>query len=107
MNPAIVRAHGSCKIILRARQTHLLDKFRSETKSITTELITQLRSAWATYVQNKVSKGLSEPDKVAEGEEEKAWFCIVELARGTDWKQECLKRDEKFDMHFSAAVSMV
>ena len=105
--PVIPRAYRSCKIILRARQTHLLDKFRSETRVITAELITQLHRAWATYVREKVGKGLPESVKVVEGEEEKAWSRIVELVRDKDWQRECLKRDEKFDMHFSAAVSIV
>lgn len=57
-------------------------------------------------MRDKVGKGLPESDKVLEGEEENSWSNIVELARSADWKRECLKRDEKFDMHFSAAVSM-
>lgn len=93
------------QIIIRARQNYLFDKFRAETSSATPELVDQLRDAWRTYVQEKVAKGLLESDRPTPGEEEKVWPRLLELFRAPEWKQECLKRDEKFDMHFSNAVS--
>jgi len=92
------------KIILRARQNHLLDRFREETKSLSPELIARLRSAWHVYVRDQVGKGLRESDKPQLGQEESHWPRIVELTQNGGWKQECLKRDEKFDMRFSTAV---
>ncbi len=46
------------KIIKRARQNHLLDKFRAETTSVSSNLIDRIRVAWRTYVREKVGKGL-------------------------------------------------
>ncbi|THH29629.1 hypothetical protein EUX98_g4562 [Antrodiella citrinella] len=65
------------KIILRARQNHLIDAFRSKQTSLTLELLEIVIEAWTDYVQSKAT------DKA--------------------WKQEGVKRDEKFDMHFTGA----
>lgn len=81
-----------------------MNKFRSETTNNSPELIEQLRIAWKSYVQDKLSKGLPDGSKPATGEEEISWPHLVELFQNKGWKQECTKRDEKFEMHFSAAV---
>ncbi|KAG6900716.1 hypothetical protein C0993_003742 [Termitomyces sp. T159_Od127] len=92
------------KIIVRARQNHLLEKFRTETKSLSPELINRILSAWRSHVQAKVGRALSESDRPRGGEEVTAWPRLTEQVQDKAWKQECLKRDEKFDMHFSSAV---
>ncbi|KAG6866398.1 hypothetical protein C0991_004683 [Blastosporella zonata] len=92
------------KIILRARQNHLLDHFRTQTQTLSPELINQTLTAWRTHVREKVGKGLSEAERPAEGEEESAWPRLTELIQDKAWKQDCLKRDEKFDMYFSSAT---
>jgi len=83
-----------------------VDKFRTETTAASAELIAELRDAWRTYVQDKLSKGkgLPDGDKPVPGAEEKSWPRLVDLFNDRIWKQECSKRDEKFEMHFSAAV---
>ncbi|KAF7985093.1 hypothetical protein HWV62_8979 [Athelia sp. TMB] len=91
------------KIIVRARQNFLVDKFRTETTALSSELITDVRASWTSYVQSKVPKGLGANETLAVGEEEKVWPRLAELFQDKAWKQECLKRDEKFDMYFSAA----
>ncbi|KAJ7761004.1 tRNA synthetases class I (C) catalytic domain-containing protein [Mycena metata] len=91
------------KIIKRARQNHLLDKFREETKGVSPELIAQVHDAWRIHVREALSKGLLESDAPKAGEEDKAWPRLAELIQNKDWKQECLRRDEKFDMYFSSA----
>ncbi|EGO25879.1 hypothetical protein SERLADRAFT_437591 [Serpula lacrymans var. lacrymans S7.9] len=91
------------KIILRARQNHLFNKFRSETTSLSPELIAQIQEAWSIYVHEKISKGLPESERPSNGDEAKSWPRLADLFKDKAWKQECLKRDEKFDMHFSAA----
>jgi cysteinyl-tRNA synthetase len=48
---------------------------------------------------------VAENDRAIEGNEEAAWSRISELYSNPQWKQECLKRDEKFDMYYSSAVS--
>lgn len=56
-------------------------------------------------MRTRVNKGVSENDRATEGNEETAWSRISELYSNPEWKQECLKRDEKFDMYYSSAVS--
>jgi cysteinyl-tRNA synthetase len=55
-------------------------------------------------VREKVGKGLPEALWPAQGLEDEIWGTISELVMNKDWKQECLRRDEKFDMHLSSAV---
>ncbi|RDB25114.1 Cysteine--tRNA ligase [Hypsizygus marmoreus] len=90
------------KIIIRARQNHLFDAFRAETRSMTTDLIAQVQTAWLTHVREKIGKGL--PDRLVEGEEVQTWAHLSEKIQDKTWKQECLRRDEKFDLHFSSAT---
>lgn len=91
------------KIILRARQSYLVNKFRSETDALSRDLVDQLETAWADFVQSKVSKGLPDTDRPSKGKEKEAWPLLVTQFQDKAWKQEGLKRDEKFEMHFSAA----
>ena len=92
------------KIIERARQNHILEKFRSQTTSLTSALLNQVRQSWKAYMRTRVNKGLAETDKATEGTEEATWSRILDLYTQPEWKQECLKRDEKFDMHYSSSV---
>ncbi|KAJ6538892.1 tRNA synthetases class I (C) catalytic domain-containing protein [Mycena vulgaris] len=91
------------KIIKRARQNHLLDKFREETTGVSPELITQVHAAWRIHVREQLQKGLPAGVAPSEGDEDTFWPRLAELIQNKDWKQECLRRDEKFDMHFSSA----
>lgn len=54
----------------------------------------------------RVNKGLPETEKIKLGQEEAGWTRIGELYQTAIWKAECLGRDEKFDMHYSASVSI-
>ncbi|KAK7692221.1 hypothetical protein QCA50_003845 [Cerrena zonata] len=91
------------KIILRARQNHLVDNFRAKQTALTPELVELVSSAWVEYVRSKVSKGLLETDRLASGQERSAWASFTTRFQDKAWKQECLKRDEKFEMHFNAS----
>lgn len=91
------------KIIERARQNHLLDTFRSQITTLSAALINQVRDAWRIHVRERLSKGLPNNEKPLEGQEDAAFSRICDSIGNPDWKQECLKRDEKFDMHFSSA----
>ncbi|KAK0448825.1 tRNA synthetases class I (C) catalytic domain-containing protein [Armillaria borealis] len=95
------------KIIKRARQNHLLDKFRAGTTSVSSDLIGRIRVAWRTYVREKVGKGLPDTEVLLPGEEDTKWSEIVVLAQNAQWKQDCLRRDEKFDMYLSSASRTV
>ncbi|KAF8198063.1 tRNA synthetases class I (C) catalytic domain-containing protein [Pholiota molesta] len=91
------------KIIERARQNHLLENFRLQTQSLTQTLLANVNDAWKNYVRTRVSKGVPENIKATEGTEEAAWSQINGLYQSLEWKQECLKRDEKFDMYYTSA----
>ncbi|KAI9455482.1 tRNA synthetases class I (C) catalytic domain-containing protein [Lactarius psammicola] len=91
------------KIILRARQTHLVNKFRSEATSLTQELLDTVQSSWESYVRSKVSKGLPADEVPPFGLERQAWSKLSIKATDRAWKDEALRRDEKFEMHFGAA----
>ncbi|KAF8893454.1 tRNA synthetases class I (C) catalytic domain-containing protein [Infundibulicybe gibba] len=82
------------KIIERARQNHLLEKFRLETTVLSPNLVSQVGDAWRSHLR----------DRVGRGEEEEAWARLEKLILNKNWKQDCLKRDEKFDMYFTSAA---
>jgi cysteinyl-tRNA synthetase len=63
--------------------------------------------AWTDYARSRVNKGLPGNEKISEGAEEASWSKLSELLQDQEWKQECLKRDEKFDMNFTAAVRLL
>ncbi|KAJ7929753.1 cysteine-tRNA ligase isoform b variant [Mycena leptocephala] len=91
------------KIIKRAWQNHLLDKFREETKGVSHELIDRVHAAWRIHVREQLAKGLPAGDIPTEGNEDNSWARIAELMENKNWRQECLRRDEKFEMQFSSA----
>ncbi|THH01098.1 hypothetical protein EW026_g1541 [Hermanssonia centrifuga] len=91
------------KIILRARQNFLVERFRSKQTALTPELLDTAFIAWTSYVQSKVVVGLPETETPVTGKEAESWPALVGHFQDKAWKQECLKRDEKFEMHFSAA----
>ena len=92
------------KIIVRARQNHLFSQYRNNATTLSADLLSQVSEAWKNYVRENVSKGLPDEERPSIGEEETKWPRIAEIARDGSRKLECLKRDEKFDMHFTAAV---
>jgi hypothetical protein len=92
------------QIIIRARQGHLVQEFRANNSVLTPRLTEEIYSAWKDYIRSEVNKGLLGGEKIVEGEEEDAWKVLSQKVQDSAWKQECLKRYEKFDMAFSAAV---
>ncbi|PIL36043.1 hypothetical protein GSI_01703 [Ganoderma sinense ZZ0214-1] len=91
------------KIILRARHNHLVSKLVSETTALTSDLIGQVTTAWTSYVQSKVSRGLAESDRPASGSERENWPALVGCFQDKAWRLQGLQKDEKFEMHFNAA----
>jgi len=55
-------------------------------------------------VRSKVSKGLSADEVPPFGLECQAWSKLSISATDKAWKDDALRRDEKFEMHFTAAV---
>ncbi|KAF9564747.1 cysteinyl-tRNA synthetase [Agrocybe pediades] len=91
------------KIIIRARQNHLLETFISQTNILDQSLLTRLWNSWNDYVRTRINKGLPENEKAKEGQEKEVWAKISDMYQNREWKQDCLKRDEKFDMHYTSA----
>lgn len=56
------------------------------------------------YVESNVGKGLADADRPSKGKERESWPELAARFQDKAWKQDGLKRDEKFEMHFSAAV---
>lgn len=73
---------------------------------MTSDLINQVYLAWRAHVRENVAKGLPKSERPIEGDEEKTWPRLGELIQDKAWKQECGRRDEKFDMYFSSAVRL-
>ncbi|KAF9069052.1 cysteinyl-tRNA synthetase [Rhodocollybia butyracea] len=95
------------KIIKRARQNHLIEKFRTDTVSLNEDLISQVSTAWRGFVHKEVAAGLPSEERVFGTDEVDTRFSqITQLIQNKEWKQECLKRDEKFDMNFTSAVTV-
>jgi cysteinyl-tRNA synthetase len=72
--------------------------------SLTQGLLDEVRSSWDSFVRSKVSKGLPSEEVPPFGSEWQAWGELSIKAANKAWKNDALKRDEKFDMHFTAAV---
>lgn len=92
------------QIITRARQNHVFETFRSEVKDASPDLIDRIRVAWRAFVQERVAKGLPDSERPSVGDEEIEWDHLTTRVQDTQWKLDCLRRDEKFDMYFSSAV---
>lgn len=92
------------KIILRARQKYLFERFRDQVASLSADLIDRVSAAWKAHVLNRVSRALPDDVKAREGDENASWLRIEQFIEDKDRKAECLKRDEKFDMHLRAAL---
>ena len=65
------------QIILRARQNHLVERFRAQHKALTPELLDVVLGSWTSYVQSKVAKGLPDSERPAPGAEQDAWASLV------------------------------
>ncbi|KZT29170.1 cysteinyl-tRNA synthetase [Neolentinus lepideus HHB14362 ss-1] len=91
------------KIIIRARQNHLYNSYLSKVTALNPTLIEEVRSAWAAYLQSKLSKGLPEGFAQDGASSDELFDRIREYANDSQWRSECLKRDEKFSMHLTVA----
>lgn len=83
-----------------------MDKFRSNSNGLTSDLITEVEDAWRIYLHSQLRKALDEADLPKKGNEMQSWTNILTKAKSPEWKQERTKKDEKFDMHLKALVSI-
>jgi cysteinyl-tRNA synthetase len=81
-----------------------VQEFRANNSALTPGLVGEIYSAWKDYIRLEVNNGLPRSETIIVGQEEDAWKVLSQKVQDSSWKQECLKRYEKFDMAFSAAV---
>ncbi|TFK53566.1 cysteinyl-tRNA synthetase [Heliocybe sulcata] len=91
------------KIIIRARQNHLYKNYVSKATALSPALVEEVRLAWVAYLQSRLSKGLPEGFLQDSAPPDEIFTRIREHAKDGQWKSECVKRDEKFSMHLTAA----
>ncbi|KAG8991512.1 hypothetical protein FRB90_001314 [Tulasnella sp. 427] len=90
------------KIIIRARQNHLLDQLRNESTTLSESLITQASEAWRAYFSSKLGKsaqlGSGTPADI-----DAAWSELLAKERDNEkWWSEAKAADEKFTMHVAS-----
>ncbi|MCO5580973.1 hypothetical protein L7F22_034848 [Adiantum nelumboides] len=95
------------KIILRARQSHLLDAFRQahKTKGLTNDLVAEVRQAWSAYFKKTLKKLAPSPPagEPADPEDEAAWEEISRRRVQDDkWLKEASEKEPKFSMWYKA-----
>ena len=98
------------KIILRARQSHLLTTLRGEekTKGLSKSLVELVQKSWSVYFQ-KTLKKLAPPAPPGENgiiEDEAAWEEVSRRVQQDEkWVQASTEKEPKFSMWFKALVS--
>ncbi|GAA5841315.1 hypothetical protein JCM3766R1_005026 [Sporobolomyces carnicolor] len=99
------------KIIMRARQSHLLQNYLSELSSssspLSSRVLQEVSTAWTAYFFKTLSAALSTPPPDAESyESAKLGFAEIEkLAQDQAWIEKQKERDEKFTMYLSSIKS--
>ncbi|BGP56826.1 cysteinyl-tRNA synthetase [Rhodotorula sphaerocarpa] len=96
------------KIIMRARQSHLLDRYTSENASSASasKVVNDVSTAWTAYVHKYISKTPSDQaDESNFAAAEAAWQGIEAQARDGPWLEAQKLADEKFSMHFAAVAA--
>ncbi|GAA5881046.1 hypothetical protein JCM16303_004653 [Sporobolomyces ruberrimus] len=97
------------KIILRARQSHLLQNYLSELSSSSTPLssrvLQEVQEAWTSYFYKTLSPSLPTPPSSFEQsyENAKTLFSEIEnLAKDKTWIDQQKEKEEKFGMYLSS-----
>ena len=70
------------------------------------ELIQEIKLARRAYIRSDLAKGLADSEKPVEGAEESSWSDVVQKSQDAQWKAECTRRYEKFDLAFRALVRL-
>ncbi|KAK4049861.1 cysteinyl-tRNA synthetase [Microbotryomycetes sp. JL201] len=92
------------KIILRARQKHLLEQYVRDKTSLTQQLVDDAKMAWSAYVHKNMSAALAHQsdDTSSYSAAKLAWNEITASARDSAWLDAQKAREEKFSMHMAA-----
>lgn len=88
------------KIILRARELHLLSELKSETTTLNAELVKQANEAFTSFFNSKFDGLLGSEAKKAEESELEAFDRIVQKDKDA-WGKEMRDKHEKYGMFLS------
>ncbi|ORY76907.1 tRNA synthetases class I (C) catalytic domain-domain-containing protein [Leucosporidium creatinivorum] len=94
------------KIILRARQSHLLDKYTADVTSSSTPLsptfLAEVQAAWSAYVFKTMKDSLAAPTSDDYAAAKLAWEEILTSEKDLKWVEAQKAKEEKFGMYLSA-----
>lgn len=90
------------KIIVRARQNHLVEQFRAQNPALTQPLLQQVRASWSAYFKKTVEKFAPPSPEPGEVPEEAAWEEISRLNQDATWRAQTVLTEPKFPMWYSA-----
>lgn len=95
------------KIIIRAREQHLLAAYRNSHPELSEALKNDTKQAWDAYFQSKLLKCLPEADKPKEGEDTVTAFqrLVKRDAEDEVWRKEARSKEEKFGLILGSLVS--
>ncbi|KAJ9113841.1 hypothetical protein QFC19_000034 [Naganishia cerealis] len=88
------------KIIIRAREQHLLEAYRNSHKELSESLKQDIKQAWDAYFESKLVKCLPEGDKPKEGDDLVTAFqrLVKRDAEDEVWRKETRSKEEKFGL---------
>ncbi|CAO1634863.1 unnamed protein product [Parajaminaea phylloscopi] len=90
------------KIIVRARQNHLVQEFRSQHPTLTGPLLTQVKEAWSAFFTKTIKKLAPPSPEPGDVSDEAAWEEISRLNQDAKWREATLAKEPKFPMWFTA-----
>lgn len=99
------------KIIVRARQNHLVEQFRSQHPHVTPALLSEVKSSWSAYFDKTLRRFAPPPPPEEQREmgeggkipEEAAWEEVSRLYKDNEkWRTETSLQEPKLGMWYSA-----
>ncbi|WVQ78146.1 cysteine-tRNA ligase [Cryptococcus sp. DSM 104549] len=92
------------KIILRARESYLLDQAISSNPALTPALLADVQTAFSKYLHNKPLKSLSAPLPTAPNSTDFEIFeaLLQKYASDEAWAKEAKEKEEKFEMYLES-----
>lgn len=100
------------KIIVRARQSYLLEQFRAQHPQLTSALLQETQKAWLGYFRKTLARfappapahEMERDPEIAEAERsgEAGWEVVARLAQDEAWRNDVAQKESKFSLWFRA-----
>jgi cysteinyl-tRNA synthetase len=91
------------KIIVRARQNHLLDEFKKANPTLTSALVKDVRKSWSAFLAKKKMDQFAPPAPAGEDVHEDAiWEEISRVNDDPKWRAQTLSKEPMFGLWFNA-----